>query len=123
VFCPAKRPENKDDGLYFLIRTTKRQVPVVRVDKEPVRGKPPVVSWQEQQELLLLPTIRIFNLFTSNISAKLLALAPGNILKHPLVVALEHLYVSCITDENHYELQVGLVVKLAVNCIPKLKSL
>jgi hypothetical protein len=78
VFCPAKRPEKENEGLYFLIRTTKRHVPLVRLDKEQVRGKPPVASWQEQQELLLLPTIRIFNRFTSNISAKLFALAPGS---------------------------------------------
>lgn len=45
-----------------------------------MHGKPAVASWQEQQELLLLPTIRILNLFSSSISAKLFALAPGNLL-------------------------------------------
>jgi len=122
VFCPAKRPENKDEGLYFLIRTTKRQVPVMRLDKDPVQGKPAVISWQEQQELLLLPTIRIFNLFTSNISAKLFSLAPGSILRIHWF-SHWHIYVYvAITHENHYKLQAGLVVKLAVNCIPKVKS-
>lgn len=49
-----------------------------RLDKDLVDGKPPIIALQEQQELLLLPTIRIFNLFTSNVSAKLFALAPGS---------------------------------------------
>nr|PNR49566.1 hypothetical protein PHYPA_011462 [Physcomitrium patens] len=77
VFCPAVRPEKDGQGLYFLIRTSRRQVPVKRLDKDLVDGKPPIIALQEQQELLLLPTIRIFNLFTSNVSAKLFALAPG----------------------------------------------
>ncbi|KAL3690687.1 hypothetical protein R1sor_004338 [Riccia sorocarpa] len=87
ICCPVKAPpsvigtdrkEHKD--LYFMVRIARRKVPVSRpktpkeLEQEP-RGRYTFVAWQEQQEILLLPTVRVVNRLTSAISV---AIAEGN---------------------------------------------
>ncbi len=85
VFCPLQNKEKKTNesdgkvGSYFLIRSTRRQVPVFKPtsNKDRNQGRQSVTAWQEQQEVVLLPTIRFLNLLTCDICTKLFAMTPG----------------------------------------------
>lgn len=80
---PSEHIEKK--GYHFMIRTTCRKVPISRpksskeLEQEP-RGKYTFVAWQEQQEILLLPTVRVINLLTSSITITLTLIPEGNCL-------------------------------------------
>ncbi|KAL2623458.1 hypothetical protein R1flu_003663 [Riccia fluitans] len=87
ICCPVKaRPsggnsshkEQKD--LYFMVRISRRKVPISRPKtpkelEQEARGRYTFVAWQEQQEILLLPTVRVVNRLSSTIS---IAIAEGN---------------------------------------------
>ncbi|BBN13913.1 hypothetical protein MPTK1_6g07390 [Marchantia polymorpha subsp. ruderalis] len=78
---PSEHIEKK--GYHFMIRTTCRKVPISRpksskeLEQEP-RGKYTFVAWQEQQEILLLPTVRVINLLTSSITITLTLIPEGD---------------------------------------------
>ncbi|KAJ7187632.1 hypothetical protein O6H91_Y534600 [Diphasiastrum complanatum] len=75
VFCRMKEYEtmtrNSSDeipGKHFIIRTFRRKVPVTKPNtSKQQKSRPSVVAWQEQQEILLLPTIRVQNFLSCSI--------------------------------------------------------
>jgi hypothetical protein len=92
VFCPLQNKEKKTNesggkvGSYFLIRSTRRQVPVFKPtsNKDRNQGRQSVTAWQEQQEVVLLPTIRFLNLLTCDICTKLFAMTPDEARGGPI---------------------------------------
>ncbi|CAM6111804.1 unnamed protein product [Calypogeia fissa] len=93
VFCSTKQKSSKESsvtdqegGVHFLVRTTRRQVPVSRMKKgtenEQQQGQYSIVAWQQQQELLVLPTVRLLNLTTASISVLLVSASEGKKLKN-----------------------------------------
>ncbi|XP_024524529.1 uncharacterized protein LOC112344305 isoform X2 [Selaginella moellendorffii] len=71
VFCKAVNASGTSTaGVNFLIRTLRRQVPVTRLSGDQ-QQKRSLIAWQEQQELLLLPTLKIYNFLSSGVYVRI----------------------------------------------------
>lgn len=69
IRCGQNSLGTKTKDLYFLVRTTKRKLSV-GTPYTPENPKPQsqIVAWQEQQDILILPTIQVSNLMDMKIA-------------------------------------------------------
>jgi hypothetical protein len=63
IHCDLNIMGTKIKDLYFLVRTTKRKLSVVKnSDPEPQRPQSQIVAWKERHDILILPTISTFKI-------------------------------------------------------------
>jgi hypothetical protein len=63
IHCGLNIMGTKIKDLYFLVRTTKRKLSVVKTrNPEPQRPQSQIVAWKEQHDILILPTISTFKI-------------------------------------------------------------
>lgn len=69
IHCGLNIMGTKIKDLYFLVRTTKRKLSVVKT-RNPEHQKPQsqIVAWKEQHDILILPTIQVSNLLDIKIA-------------------------------------------------------
>ncbi|XP_059063303.1 uncharacterized protein LOC131071412 isoform X3 [Cryptomeria japonica] len=69
IHCGPKMTDAKFKDLYFLVRTTRRKLPVTRSHASEQRGsESSTVAFYEQQDILILPTIHVSNLLEVEIA-------------------------------------------------------
>ncbi|KAF5958191.1 hypothetical protein HYC85_005416 [Camellia sinensis] len=69
--CSLKYEDGRVADLHFLIHSIVRDVPVIKPDKDSP------VALQEQREIFLLPTVRVFNLLQADIHVLLTDMDPS----------------------------------------------
>lgn len=82
VRCSLKSEDSRVSDMHFLIQSIRREVPVARpvVSKEGFEYSSSPVSLQEEKEIFLLPTVKVFNFLQSEIHVNLSESGKGRIL-------------------------------------------
>ncbi|KAH9301470.1 hypothetical protein KI387_013053, partial [Taxus chinensis] len=72
IHCNLKTHGTKFKDLCFLVRTTRRKLPVMRPHTSDHRdSESSIAAWHEQQDILILPTIQVSNLLEVEIAVSL----------------------------------------------------